>query len=1248
MIMKRSFTLGLFSLVWLSAAPKISVVSSSDSELIFRVQAAPQTEDDLKPISILIGLPDDTYPELRVASVGLRSFSKMPEKRTGENVRWIQKQKLRGLNTASLEISSVVNSYQYYSSILVSIRFPHSSLQRIFANKTQREFLSDRILNWDTAQNWFTPRAFPKRRMKSDFTSGTWIRFSVQKDDAYFLTGSTLLALSGLSSGLNPQTFKVFTSAQHGRDLTYSVTQGTQSERSIPENLTEIAVSFSGEDDGSLDAADTVFFYGRGASGFNHDASDVDYHKNLYFTENTYWLFIPDDTSERGIRMESQTAVPSSLISLSYGLVYKHSEYDLLNPFESGLAWVGSSISNGSSNSTVFSLGTPNSTVSAAVSVGLYGGEASSTSSSYTSHLIRFYHGTTSGFSPDSLTWSGLRLKTGTFSVTGLNTGINTFFLKNDASSSNSKPYMDYITLSYGMELSSSGTYEFFAPLDGNTITFTFEGIPDLVWDITDLSTPENLLIGSDGSTGSITLDLASDTTHRFLVLDRTDITEITDVELESENPFETLRIQHSGADHLIIGPEAFADEAADLVSHRTNSMFINLEDIYAEFSGGNADPVAIKFFIQWTQENWSTKISQVLLLGDADYDYRNISGESKNKVPTIEVGTSSSNRATDDRLTTLYGSIPEVALGRFPAQSESQVSDYVAKVIEYETNPIPGLWRQKVTLVADDGARPENDENEISTGKSHTNNSEDLDDIVPSTVEVQKLYMLEYPEVSDASTYGVTKPDATDALFNVLEDGTAIINYIGHGSSSQWAQESLLSQSRDLQSIDTGMKLPLWIVGTCSWGHFDQLDSESFAEEVIRLDMNGAAAVITTSRAISVFSNQVYLEAIFNAIFSNGKVTDKSIGFILQSVKTGASSGELFHLFGDPALQLAIPSDTASVTSVSPDTLKTLETGTFLGSWSGQTGTSASGYATLLDAERSVTRQYNFLSTIQELTYSLPGATLFRGRFSLTDDQFSGTLRVPKDISYSDNSALLRVYLTEDNGSTGALGFYPNIQLSGGAESSDNTGPIISFEMEDQRVLRSGDHLYKEDGLFVRISDPLGVNLTSEVGHEIMMTDLSSETSKDLTSGFVYDLDQIKTGTAEINLSDFSDGISIRIKAWDNANNPTETELSLSLSDTDQLNLFHVLNFPNPFSTSTQFTFEITAAADVTISIYTLGGRKIKSMEYYFSSGYHSVDWDGRDTYGHRIANGSYIYEVTAVNGDRKVSEIKTAAKFQ
>ena len=211
-----------------------------------------------------------------------------------------------------------------------------------------------------------------------------------------------------------------------------------------------------------------------------------------------------------------------------------------------------------------------------------------------------------------------------------------------------------------------------------------------------------------------------------------------------------------------------------------------------------------------------------LLLLGDSGYDYRNINGISSIIVPTIQV-QSFISYPSDDRLTTIYGNLPELSIGRFPAKNISQVESFIDKIIFIETNNILGPWRQKLTLIADDPARPEPNHGGIATGKSHTLNSETLADIIPSIIDVEKIYMLEYPEVSDASAYGVTKPAATEALFRSIRNGTAIINYIGHGSAFQLAQEKLLYLNRgDLESIKTNGRMPLWIVGTCSFGHFD------------------------------------------------------------------------------------------------------------------------------------------------------------------------------------------------------------------------------------------------------------------------------------------------------------------------------------------------------------------------------------------------------------------------------------------
>ena len=147
-------------------------------------------------------------------------------------------------------------------------------------------------------------------------------------------------------------------------------------------------------------------------------------------------------------------------------------------------------------------------------------------------------------------------------------------------------------------------------------------------------------------------------------------------------------------------------------------------DSIYDEFSGGNNDPIAIRYFLNWALNNWNTPPSTVLFMGDADYDYRNITGQSKMIIPTIQVGKLNTH-ATDDRLVAFNGTIPEMASGRFPARSIVEVKNFCDKIIEFENNLAGGLWRQKVTLVADDPSSPEIESFELSIGKSHTSNSE-------------------------------------------------------------------------------------------------------------------------------------------------------------------------------------------------------------------------------------------------------------------------------------------------------------------------------------------------------------------------------------------------------------------------------------------------------------------------------------------------------------------------------------------
>ena len=61
-------------------------------------------------------------------------------------------------------------------------------------------------------------------------------------------------------------------------------------------------------------------------------------------------------------------------------------------------------------------------------------------------------------------------------------------------------------------------------------------------------------------------------------------------------------------------------------------------------------------------------------------------------------------------------------------------------------------------------------------------------------------------------------------------------------------------------------------------------------------------------------------------------------------------------------------------------------------------------------------------------------------------------------------------------------------------------------------------------------------------MGHEIILTDLSNQETYNKTNQFSYDQNSITTGTILLNAA--SEKINIKVKAWDNANNPSEKVL--------------------------------------------------------------------------------------------------------
>ena len=1217
---------------------KKTIIEQNNSKIIIDLDFDAFSDADLYPTSLLFGLPDKKIP---ITNIQYYKKSKIPFKSNHDQIigyDWINLQKLKNLNTGTLRISPLSKDNHYYKKIKLTIELKVPSVNYRPPNNGEISFLKNRLINWDTAKKWFL-ESNRSTYKNTNYPQGTWYQFFTEKDGLYSISYETLSNTIENISNIDPRSISIFLSSDMGRSRTQNFDQ------EILDNLLEIPLYIDGEDDGVFNSNDKIIFYGRGPSGFDFNQNGLIWNQNLYFNKNSCMLLVPYDNQNRGKRV-LQATQPESGVLIDYGIVSNHVEFDLTNLSSSGIEWLDSPISAGTAKPIILQMNNPKSGASFSLSARLKGHSVDNNSTAL--HQIKILQNNLNGNQIGQIeNWTGNAFRTITANNQGFDLvdGVNIFYLLNSTNDQNSLPYLDYFQIEYAKKLNFDETFTFTSPINDQNIRFDF-GIqnPDhfYLWDVSD---PINILNLVINETGLCDVQNHIDRPNQFIIFNKNEISSISNLYLKENQSFNQLRNVNIQADYVIIGPEQFRVEAIELLDIRSPSIYASIETVYDEFAAGNQDPMAIRSFIQWTQEYWrSPSPNHVLLLGDGGYDYRNINGFSSIIVPTIQVQASRSY-ATDDLLASIYGNIPEVALGRYPAKNIQDVSKFIEKIKSIEITPTFGPWRQKVTLIADDAARPEPNHGSIATGQSHTINSEQLADLIPPSVNIEKLYMMEYPEVNDASAYGVIKPDATESLFNTLKNGTAIISYIGHGSPYQLAQEKLLDLNRgDINQINTGAKLPLWIVGTCSFGWFDDPVNESFSEELIKADMNCASMVISTTRAISVVGNERYTKDLFEEIFDNGKVSNQTVGTILQSIKDGTSESQYFHLFGDPGMKIPMPKDTLLSVTISPDTLKTLEKGTFYGNQM-VIAESGDGYVSLIDADRHVLRSYDVLSETYSLSYSLPGANLFRGQFSFSGSSFEGDIRIPLDISYSNDLARLIIYLNDDN--RDLIGAIQSLKLEAGALIQDIQGPNIVFETINGQRLEENDHLVKSEDLVIRISDPIGINLTNEVGHEIILTDLSNQETYNKTNQFSYDKNSIITGTLLLNSS--NEQINIKIKAWDNANNPSEKSIKLNRSGSNLLKIHNIYNFPNPFSDFTQFTFELSKTSDIEIDIFSLGGKKIFSVEKVNAPrGFNIINWDGQNSFGDFLANGVYIYHIKATTENEKASSLGRIAKFK
>ena len=97
-----------------------------------------------------------------------------------------------------------------------------------------------------------------------------------------------------------------------------------------------------------------------------------------------------------------------------------------------------------------------------------------------------------------------------------------------------------------------------------------------------------------------------------------------------------------------------------------------------------------------------------------------------------------------------------------------------------------------------------------------------------------------------------------------------------------------------------------------------------------------------------------------------------------------------------------------------------------------------------------------------------------------------------------------------------------------------------------------------------------------------------------------------------------------------------------------------NVLNYPNPFSTSTRFVYTLTGSESpdqFKIQIMTVSGKIVRELTQDeigpLKVGTNITDyaWDGRDEFGNQLANGVYLYRVVVKKDGKEVEGYETGA---
>lgn len=1106
----------------------------------------------------------------------------------------------------------------------------------------------------------------------SILSQGNWFKVKITSTGIYKLTYEDLKKI-GLS---DPSKVKVFGYGGWILDEDFSKT--------YIDDLPPVSIWMSKEPS-SFGPGDYILFYGRGDVKWSYNIGQEEFvqEQNPYSSETFY--FITENDSPQNL---AETIIPEDLGSIvltSFDDYVLH-EKEITNIAQSGREFFGESFKTNHKQSFNFSL--PGITsLQAKIRYEFIAKAQKGTASLKVNVNNNSSLEKSKSISEPTDRYAKASIINDFFTATNLPQNVSVNIEYTPASPSDDNIHLNYVRINYSRKLKPYGGVTLFRsknllPQLGFRIAEATQDM--LVFEVTNNTNIKK--IDADFAGSELTFGASNSSIKEYALIDPSkDIPTPTFVGKITNQNLHSL----AGSDMVIIvqpSLQKYAEELANI--HFEDSglkcLIINPELIYNEFSSGKPDATAYRRFMKMFYDRAQTeeeKPKYLLLLGDGTYDNRFLNeewknGDNKGILLTYQSVNSISETAsyvTDDYFgflddnegTKLSIAKLDIGVGRLPVRDDYTASTVINKIRNYVKNEDNGLWQSTITLVADDAVA---DSNSASSEISHFVNSDALAESVNSKypfIITNKIYEDTYERVKTAlGTF--TYPNAQKALTNSFNEGTLVLNYIGHGSSRGWSHENLSTYS-DVERL-TNSRLPLWITATCDYSRFDG-NVNSGGEAALLNPKGGAISLFSTVRTVYASNNKNMNEAIFKYLFVEENGQKLRLGDIFRRAKCESKLSEdenklRFSLLGDPALRLNYPTNSyqVKVTQINDEVIgsntvqiKALSNVTIKGEIVDNYGYPVSNFngtlqSLIYDNQQNLKTRgnknegetYNTVKDYKDYTN-----TVFSGKSNIENSKFEFSFTAPKDILYTEGFGKMVFYAKTSDGSREAQGSFSQYNVGGYDESvvQETNAPVITKVYLNEESFNSGDKVNIDPVFYAEVSDDSGINLSSAIGHNISLI-LDGQIEYNLTPTFESKGTSSKVGTVKYLIPDLTEGKhSLQFKVWDIWNNSSTRNIDFEVVNENKAQTYNATIADNPAKDKVKFMFTSAAPqsnVNVRYEVFSLNGALQWRHEENCPVNVHTnytYEWNLIANNGTKMQPGVYLCNIIIKVNDVEVS---------